>query len=211
MKTAVIWGASGGIGQALLTHLVKENWRVAAITHQPTKLEYLTPYVVDADVTSPYEVELAITNASRMVGKIALWVYAAGDIIADKTSTIPPDAWQRIVDVNLTGAFLATRYSLPWLETEAHLVYLGAISERLRLPGLGAYAAAKVGLEAFAETLAKEERKRRITVVRPGAVATPLWEKVPLRLPQNALSPETVARQILDAHQQGHKGILNLN
>ena len=70
-------------------------------------------------------------------------------------------------------AFLATHFSMPLLAQNAHLVYLGAVSERLRLPGLSAYAAAKAGLEAYAEALKKEERKRRITVVRPGAVATP--------------------------------------
>ncbi len=128
---------------------------MATITHQPTKLENLTPYVIDADVASPYEVELAITNASQKIGPIELWVYAVGDITSDKTAAMMPDTWQRIVDANLTGAFLTTRYSLPWLKPDAHLIYLGAVSERLRLPGLAAYAAAKAGLEAFAEVRTK--------------------------------------------------------
>ena len=210
MKTAMIWGAGGGIGRALVTQLINENWNVVAVTHQPTDLENLTPHVIDADVASPYEVELAVFNASQIVDEVDLWIYAAGDITSSKTADTPLDAWQRIVDANLTGAFLTTHYSLPLLATDAHLVYLGAISERLRLPGLAAYAAAKVGLEAFAETLGKEERKRKITVVRPGAVATPFWEKVPLRLPAGALSPEIVAQHILDANRQGHKGILDI-
>ena len=210
MKTAMVWGASGGIGRALVSQLANAEWSVVAVTHQPTNLEDVTPHVLEADVASPYEVELAITSASQMVDEIDLWIYAAGDITSAKVADMLPDAWQRILDANLTGAFLTTHYSLPLLATEAHLIYLGAISERLRLPGLAAYAAAKVGLEALAEALAKEERKRRITVVRPGAVATPLWEKVPLRLPAAALSPEAAAQQILEAHQQGHKGLLNL-
>jgi NAD(P)-dependent dehydrogenase (short-subunit alcohol dehydrogenase family) len=210
MKTALIWGAGGGIGRALLTQLTNEDWSVVAVTHQPTNLEDLTPYVINADVASAYEVELAITSASQIVDEIELWIYAAGDITSSKTADMPPEVWQRIIDANLTGAFLTTHYSLPLLAAEAHLVYLGAISERLRLPGLAAYAAAKAGLEAFAEALGKEERKRRVTLVRPGAVATPLWEKVPLRLPADALSPAAVAQQILEAHQRGHKGVLNL-
>ena len=211
MKTAMIWGAGGGIGRALVTQLINENWTVVAVTHKPTSLENLTSHVIDADVASPYEVELAVFNASQVVDEINLWIYAAGDITSSKTAEMPPDAWQRIVDANLTGAFLTTHYSLPLLAADAHLVYLGAISERLRLPGLAAYAAAKVGLEAFAETLGKEERKHRITVVRPGAVSTPFWEKVPLRLPASALSPEAVAQHIIDSHQQGHKGVLDLS
>jgi NAD(P)-dependent dehydrogenase (short-subunit alcohol dehydrogenase family) len=89
-------------------------------------------------------------------------------------------------------------------------MYLGAVSERLRLPNLAAYTAAKTGLEAFVEVLRKEERKRRVTLVRPGAVDTPLWEKVPLRLPNNALTPFQVSRQILEAYEQGHTGTLDI-
>ena len=79
-----------------------------------------------------------------------------------------------------------------------------------RLPGLSAYAAAKAGLEAFAESLSKEQRKKRITVVRPGAVATPLWEKVPLRMPVDVAPPGKIARKILEAYESGHKGQLDL-
>ncbi len=89
-------------------------------------------------------------------------------------------------------------------------MYVGAVSERLRLPGLSAYAAAKAGLEAFAEALGKEERKRRVTVVRPSAVDTRLWDNVPMRLPAHAASPEKVAGRILEAHESGFKGVLNL-
>jgi NAD(P)-dependent dehydrogenase (short-subunit alcohol dehydrogenase family) len=210
MKTAMVWGAGGSIGRALVTQLVSEDWSVVALTHQPTNLADLTPHVINTDVASPYEVELAIATTSQIVDEVDLWVYAVGDITSSKTVDMSPDAWLRIIDANLTGAFLTTHYSLPLLAGDAHLVYLGAISEQLRLPGLAAYAAAKVGLEAFAEALGKEERKRRVTVVRPGAVNTPFWEKVPLRLPTSALSPDAVAQHIVDAHQQGHKGLLNL-
>jgi NAD(P)-dependent dehydrogenase (short-subunit alcohol dehydrogenase family) len=96
------------------------------------------------------------------------------------------------------------------LAEDAHLFYLGAISERLRLPGLSAYAAAKAGLEAFADTLRKEERRRRVTVVRPAAVATSLWDKVPMRLPAHALTPEELASRVLQAYREGHKGTLDV-
>jgi len=141
---------------------------------------------------------------------IDLWIYSAGDIASAKVGDMAENDWQRLADANLTGPFIATRHSLPLLAEDAHLIYLGAVSERLRPPGLAAYAAAKAGLEAFAEALAKEERKRRITVVRPGAVETALWEKVPMRLPKGAMSPQALAVKILDAHAAGHKGTLDL-
>ena len=101
-------------------------------------------------------------------------------------------------------------YSLPLLTADAPLVFLGAVSERLRLPGLSAYVAAKAGLEAFAEVLRKEERKRRVILVRPGAVNTAFWQKVPFRMPANALSPEEVAERVVAAVENGREGTLDL-
>jgi short-subunit dehydrogenase len=67
----------------------------------------------------------------------------------------------------------------------------------MRLPGLSVYASSKAGLEAFVESLRTEERSKKITLVRPGAVATDFWNKVPFQLPPNALSADALARQIL--------------
>jgi len=214
-QTAMVWGASGGIGRALVSRLAAEGWTVFAITRHPDEASSydgadLTPHVIDADVASPFAVQQAVTTVSQEVMQVDLFIYAVGDIAASKVGEMGPKDWTRILDANLTGAYLATHHSLPLLADDAHLVFLGAISERLRLPRLAAYAAAKAGLEAFAEALSKEERRRRVTVVRPGAVATPLWEKVPLRLPAHAMSPEAVAESILDAYREGHKGALDL-
>lgn len=211
MKTAMVLGASGGIGRALVKALTHEGWTVLAVARHPDDLAVLTPHVIEADLASPHAVQTAITMASQEITEIDLWIYAAGDITATKVGEMGPEDWRRILDANLTGAYLATHYSLPLLAADAHLIFLGAISERLRLPGLAAYATAKAGLEAFAEALGKEERRRRVTVVRPAAVDTPLWEKVPMRLPKSALTPEAAAQEILKAHQQGHKGTLDLS
>jgi NAD(P)-dependent dehydrogenase (short-subunit alcohol dehydrogenase family) len=133
MSTAMIWGANGGIGRALAAHLVTNNWNVVAVTHRPTNFDNLTPHVIDADVAIPYEVQLAVTTAGQLVSEVDLWVYAAGDITSARVSETAPDDWQRIMDANLTGAYLTTHYSLPILATDAHLIYLGAISD-LKIP-----------------------------------------------------------------------------
>ena len=99
---------------------------------------------------------------------------------------------------------------MPLLADDAHLVFIGAISERLRLPKLSAYAAAKAGLEAFAEVLRKEERTRKVTVIRPAAVATALWDKVPLKMPSDAIAPQRIAEAVVEAYVSGHSGSLDL-
>jgi NAD(P)-dependent dehydrogenase (short-subunit alcohol dehydrogenase family) len=75
---------------------------------------------------------------------------------------------------------------------------------------LSAYAAAKAGVEALAVALSKEERASKVTVVRPGAVDTPLWDKVPFKKPTKAVSPAKVAAKVWEAYLAGHKGQLDL-
>lgn len=210
MRAAMVWGASGGIGRALVQALVEGGWEVVAVSRHTDGLDALTPHVIQADPADDFAVQQATMSAAQSVGEVVLWIYSAGDIASAKVGDMAERDWRRLVDANLTGAFMATHHSLPLLAADAHLIYLGAVSERLRLPGLAAYAAAKAGLEAFAEALSKEERKRRVTVVRPGAVETPLWEKVPMRLPKGAISPADLAARILEAHVSGHKGTLDI-
>jgi 3-oxoacyl-[acyl-carrier protein] reductase len=190
--------------------LAADGWTVLAVARQAGDLETITPYVFEADVGKPHDVQRAVLAASQEGGPVDLWVYAVGDITSIPISAMEPAAWQRILDANLTGAFNAVHYSLPLLAPEAHLFLLGAVSERMRMPGLSAYAAAKAGLEAFGEALRKEARKQKVSVVRPGAVNTPLWAKVPFSMPAGAMAPEMVAERILAAYAEGHKGILDL-
>lgn len=210
MTTAMIWGASGGIGRALVNQLIARQWVVVAVGRDVDKLRDVTAHAFSVNVADAFSVQQAVQAAAQEVEAIDLWIYAAGDIASAPVAEMNPATWNRILSANLTGAFLATHYSLPLLAPEAHLIYIGAVSERLRLPGLSAYAAAKSGLEAFAEALRKEERRRRITVVRPSAVATPLWDKVPMRVPRDAPPPDKVAGRILAAFDEGHTGLLEL-
>ena len=209
MKTALIWGANGGIGSAIANTLIKEGWTVIGISRSG----YDAPpglIAIEADPARPHTLEQAILAASMEVEGVDLWVNAAGDITSEKLSDSTMDRWNEILSANLTGAVAATQASFPLLAEDAHLFYIGAVSERMRLPGLSAYAAAKAGLEAFAETLGKEERKKKITVLRPGAVNTSFWEKVPFKMPVSAMDPAKVAEQLLAAYAEGKKGLVDI-
>lgn len=206
----MIWGAAGGIGQALVRGLKENNWKVIAVARDEQLIDTAVDLRLEADLSDSFSVQSAVRSASFEVDEIELWIYAAGDIVSATVGDMVPDAWRRTMDANLNGAYLATHYSLPLMATDAHLFYMGAVSERLRLPGLSAYAAAKAGLEAYADALRKEQRGRRVTIIRPGAVATPFWDKVPMRLPKDAAAPEKVAKRILQAYDEGQTGTLDL-
>jgi len=210
MPTALIFGASGGIGRALVQRLTGDGWTVGAVSRHPHDLDGMAQFRYEADVTAAFAVGQAVFAAAQELPPVDLWIYAAGDILASPVAEMTPAAWERILGANLTGAYLTAQQSLPLLAERAHLFFLGAYSERLQVPGLSAYAAAKAGLDAFATTLAKEQRKHRVTVVRLGAVDTPLWVKVPLRLPRTALAPAELAQRVLDAYHAGVTGALDL-
>jgi NAD(P)-dependent dehydrogenase (short-subunit alcohol dehydrogenase family) len=209
-KVALLWGAAGGIGRAIAGRLTADGWQVVAFSRHPDELGEVAARSFAADVADPFAVRRAVLAASQEAGEAGLFVYAAGDITAEPMSKMEPAAFRRIIDANLTGAYNAAHHSLPLLASDAPLVFIGAVSERMRLPGLSAYAAAKAGLEAFAEALRKEERKRRVIVVRPGAVNTGFWKKVPFKMPGNALSPEEVAEKVVEAINTGHQGALDI-
>lgn len=210
-KAAMIWGAGGGIGRALVEELAARDFDVIALSRHEDELADLVSCSLRADVADDFSVRAATQAAAFEVEAVDLWIYAAGDIGSTSVEEMRPAMWERLLAANLTGAYLTAHHSLPLLAPDAHLFFIGAYAERLRLPGLSAYAAAKAGLEAFAETLRKEQRNRRVTLVRPVAVDTPLWDKVPLRLPKGALSPAEAARRVLEAYDAGQSGLLDLN
>ena len=209
-KIALIWGAAGGIGRALAHKLKDDGWQVIGVSREGDDLAGVADYAYAADVADAFAVQRAMLAAGQEAGEAHLFVYAAGDIASEPAARMTPAAFRRILDANLLGAYNAVHHSLPLLTADAPLLFLGAVSERMRLPGLSAYAAAKAGLEAFAEALRKEERKRQVIVVRPGAVNTSFWRKVPFKMPGNALAPAAVAEKVVEAVNAGQQGVLDL-
>lgn len=202
--TALIWGASGGIGRGLVESLVDHGWQVAAVARRGDSSVGPATWTAEADASDEAAVQRAVQELAQQAGEVNWWIYAAGDILSSPLEKMELKDWQRILQANLTGVYLTAKYSLPLLAPGAPLYILGAASEHMRLPGLSAYAAAKAGVEALAEVM-KKDLRRTVVVVRPGAVKTALWDKVPFKAPPSAISPQDLAEKMLTAYQQGYK------
>ncbi|MEM7799361.1 MAG: SDR family NAD(P)-dependent oxidoreductase [Chloroflexota bacterium] len=210
-KWAMIWGANGDIGQAVVKHLKESGWSTCAVSRSIDNVESMADVSASIrDIGDSASVDRAVLEVGYEADPLDLWVYSIGDISLNPVQEMDYEIWNRMILANLTGAYLAVKASLPLMSEKAHIVFIGAVNERLRLPGLSAYAAAKAGLEAFAEALKKEERKKKVTVVRPGAVDTSFWEKVPLKKPKDAMAPEKVAQKIVEIVENGTKGTVDL-
>ena len=211
MQTALIWGAAGGIGRALVDTLSERGWRVLGIARDAAALSDMDIESYSAELSREADVAAAaLWAAQQSEGAVNLWVYAAGDMIGKPLADTTAGEWERIFGANVTGAHLAVAHSLALVPAGGHLVFIGAYVDRIMLPKLGAYAASKAALDAYVTVLAKEVRDRRVTNVRVGnvrvgAVDTPLWREVPFRL-----SPFDVADAVLRAYAEGHKGNLDL-
>lgn len=210
-QRAIIWGASGDIGKALSQQLKSKGWEVVAISRNTQGLTSAADYTFEADPTNGASVERTCMEIGMEgLDEADMFIYAAGDITAAPVAEMDIDTFRRILDANFTGAFQALYGSKPLLTNDASWVFIGAVSERLQLPGLSAYAASKAALEAFLGTVKKEERKRQVLLIRPGAVDTKLWDKVPMSAPKGALTPDSLATKIIDAIEDGKKGQLDI-
>jgi len=210
MADALIWGASGGMGRALVEKLTGDGWRVFAAAREPERIPNgaYRRYRFEA-VDRPALTEMALDLAHETPG-LDLWVYAVGELRADLLRKMPDDGWAAVFDSNLSGAFMAINQTVHLLNEGGQAAFIGAYVDHLILPKMGAYAAAKAGLEALVQVLQKEQRKVNFTLVKPGAVDTPFWNTAPFKIPADAKSPETVAEAIVEQYRQGARGVLAL-
>ncbi len=210
MPEALIWGASGGIGAALVSTLHAAGWRVLAVARDPGRVPVQADFVCSFDAANPASFREASTLLAYETQGVELVAYTAGDLRAEMLKKMDFSDWEAVLTSNLTGAFLAASHSLYLLKDDGLMAFLGAYVDHVTLPKMGAYAAAKAGLEALVTVLRKENRRQRFALVRPGAVNTPFWQKAPFKLPADAKTPEAVAVALLAHYHSGQNADLNL-
>ncbi|MFF5234039.1 SDR family NAD(P)-dependent oxidoreductase [Dactylosporangium sp. NPDC000521] len=161
MTLAIVTGAAGGIGSAVAARLRADGYDVAGIDR------------AQADLTDPAEVERAFAG----LGAAGVLVTCAGLTEGAPVHRTEPADWHRVLDANLTSAYLCARQVLPGMMAggEGVIVTIGSVLAHAFAPGLPAYAAAKAGLTAFTRQLAVDYAAHGIRAVSiaPGWIRTP--------------------------------------
>lgn len=186
MSTYVVTGSSSGIGEACAVRLARAGHRVIAGVRRQADGERLAAAagsIVPAllDVTDEAQIrdlvgrldELAPSGLDGLVNN-------AGIARGGPLEFLPLDEWRIQLDVNVIGQVAVTRSLVPLLRrARGRVVFVGSISGRVSTPFLGPYAASKHAIEAIAESLREELRPwgMAVSVVAPGAVGTPIWDK----------------------------------
>jgi NAD(P)-dependent dehydrogenase (short-subunit alcohol dehydrogenase family) len=167
-RRVIVTGAAGGIGSAIVGRLEESGASVFA-----TDVAGPEDGVFRCDVSSEDEVAAAF-HAATAAGAVTDVVHAAGICTTSPVAELELADWTRILDVNLTGAFLIGREAARMLPDGGNIVFIASVAGLTGDPFFGAYCASKFGVVALTQVLARELGHRRIRVnsVCPGGVRT---------------------------------------
>ena len=185
-KTALVTGASGGIGAEIARALHAQGATVALSGTRREALDSLAAefservHVLPADLSDPAAALALITQAEAAMGSVEILVNNAG-LTKDGLAMRMSDAdWSKVLDVDLGAPFRLSRAALKFMmrRKSGRIINIGSIVGATGNPGQANYCAAKAGLSGLTKSLAQEIASRNITVnlIAPGFIATPMTD-----------------------------------
>lgn len=179
-RSVIITGAAGGLGTKLVETFLAAGWLVAAGQHSaPIQATGDRLKIVALDVTNADQIKAAVDTLLAEWGRIDVLINNAGITADGAVAGLSMDDWQRVLDVNLKGAFLCSRAVLQQMMFEqraGHIINVSSFAAKNGHAGQANYVAAKAGLMGLTQSLAKEAGKRNILVnaIFPGLLETPM-------------------------------------
>lgn len=218
-RTAVVTGASRGIGAGIAAALAAEGVQVAMLARNEAKLRELSSTLkrsiaVGCDVTRADSVAKAAETISKEFdGAPDILVNNAGIFGVAPVDQTSADFFLETINTNLVGPFLFVRAFLGAMKERGsgHVVTIGSVADRTIYTGNAAYSAAKFGVRAIHEVLRAELRASgvRATLVSPAATDTAIWDSVTITDPSGnphskrpMLAPDDVVRAVIFALTQ---------
>jgi len=208
-QTAVITGAGKGIGRAVAEALAAEGVHLGLIARTASDLESLSGelkekygvnvFVQAADVSVRTEIEAAVQALHEQLGAIDILINNAGIASFGKLVDMDPEEWERIIRVNLMGAYYTTRAALPFMieQNSGNILNVASTAGERGFATGSAYCASKAALISMSEALMQEVRKSNIRVVtlNPSTVNTELAtnNNLPIGDEDRMMQPEDVA------------------
>ncbi len=185
-KTALVTGATGGIGGAIAAALHRQGATVALSGTRREKLEELAAslgertHVVPTNLSSVEEVEALVPSAEKAMGGLDILVNNAGITRDNLFIRMKDEEWDQVIAVNLTATFRLTRAAarLMMRKRWGRIVSITSVVGVTGNPGQGNYAASKAGMIGMTKSLAAEVASRNVTVncVAPGFIETPMTD-----------------------------------
>ena len=175
-KVALITGANGGLGRALVNEFVAHGWHVVAGARAPVPSSHPQIVPVPLDVTNPEQIDQAIATTVERFQRLDLLINNAGLTADAPLAQLSEDDWDRVLDVNLNGAFRCARAAARQMmrQRDGHIINISSFAARGGRAGQSSYVAAKAGLVGLTQSLAKElgSRNVRVNTIFPGVLPT---------------------------------------
>jgi 3-oxoacyl-[acyl-carrier protein] reductase len=191
-KVAVVTGSGQGIGEAIAQLFASEGAQVIVNARTESSVARVVDTIVQeggvahgvtADVGSPKGVDALIDSAVKQFMHIDILVHNAGIFPFSLLEDLEDDAWNEVININLTSAYRLTHACIPHMKErgDGRILFTSSVQgNRVAVPGCAHYAASKAGINGFIRAAALELSQYRITVngIEPGLVLTPGTKKV---------------------------------
>ncbi len=187
-QAVVITGASTGIGAACAIHLDRLGFRVFAGVRKPedglalqkNSSDRLVPIMLDVtDASTIHKSHTLVSELTRAEGLYGLINNAGIAVVGPLEAVSIPDLRQQL-EVNVIGQVAVTQTFLPLIrQAQGRIINMGSIAGLSTMPLMGPYSASKFALEAITDALRLEVQQWgiHVSIIEPGAIATPIWNK----------------------------------
>jgi 3-oxoacyl-[acyl-carrier protein] reductase len=206
-KTALVTGASRGIGKACAEVLSAAGYRLALAARSIDKLEEVAArirqtgseaYVVEIDLASRGSIVNGFGKTAKEFGRIDILVNNAGLARDGLAVRMKPADWDIVLQTNLSGAFYCIQQVLPHMMRErwGRIVNVSSVVGEMGNAGQANYAASKAGLIGLTKSLAQEVGSRKVTVnaVAPGFIETDMTQGLPADLKEKMIEQTPLDR-----------------
>jgi NADP-dependent 3-hydroxy acid dehydrogenase YdfG len=178
VPTALITGASRGIGSAIATALAP-TYNLLLAGRPSSQLDGVAERLGATIVPLDLRDDAAVQNATAHLDDLDVLVHSAGVFLPGNVGQSTADQWRTTLEVNVVGAVALTVALLPALrQSGGQVVFINSGTGRKVGPGMASYSASKFALRAFADSLREDEPDLRVTTVYPGRVDTDMQREL---------------------------------
>jgi len=207
-QTALVTGGSKGIGKAICLALAKEGANVIIAARNESEIKETIDKLkamgskalaIRADVRSEEDVRRLISMTIDKCGRLDILINNAGVAYKKRLEETILEEYDKIMDTNLKGIFLCTKYAIPYLRESKNgkIINISSVGGLHGLPDFSVYCASKFGVNGITESIATElEGEIKVYAVCPGAVDTDMYRSIFSNRPP--LKPEHIAEKVLE-------------